>query len=123
MHGYVADKQTAGILVERDRAAENARQERSQARERHQASLVVQQKGRRKIVIAAVNAGAGFSRCELAFHVVVAEFPMGSVDLGADYSQRLEDFEQAHVFVAIAFEHRERIVGGVGVDGYAFFFR
>ena len=122
MNGYIADKQAARILVEGDRAAENARHERAQARERHQAAAILQQEVRGKIVVAATNAGAGFSGGEVAVHVVVAEFPVGSAGSGADGAEGFEDFEQSDIFVAVALENREGVVGSVGVDSDALFF-
>ena len=122
MHRYIAHEQASRILVECNRAAENARHESAEARERDQATAILQQEVRGKIVVGAANAGAGFAGCELAFHFVVAEFPAESVGSGADGAEGFEDFEQSNVFVAIAFENGQRIVGGVGVDGDALFF-
>ncbi len=122
MNRHIADEQASRILVEGDRAGENARHESAQARERNQAPAVLQQEVRGKVVVGAVNAGAGLARRELAFDLVVAEFPARSVGSGADGAEGLEDFEQSHVFVAIALENGKRIVGSVGVDGDALFF-
>jgi len=100
---------------------ENAGQERAQTGERHESALIVEQEVRGKIVVAAMNAGARLSRGEFAFDIVIAEFPVGAVDLGAHDAQGFEEFEQADVFVAIALENRKGIVGGVGVNGHALF--
>src|SRR5271170_1156537 len=122
MNRHIADEQASRILVEGDWAAENARHEGAEARQRDEAASIFQQEVRRKIVIGAADAGAGFSGCEFAFQFVVAEFPVQSVGSGADWAEGFEDFEQSDVFVAIALQNRERIVGCVGVDSDALFF-
>src|SRR6202035_5015348 len=69
-----------------------------------------------------MNAGASLSGCKVAFYVVVAKFPVASIRFSADGAQRFEEFQQSNIFVAIAIEHWKTVIGGVGIDGNAFFF-
>jgi hypothetical protein len=42
---------------------------------------------------------------------------MRSIHFGGDVSQRLEELEQANIFVVIAIKNGKGIVGSVGVNG------
>src|SRR5277367_3206247 len=66
---------------------------------------------------------AGKTRGEFVVDLVITKFPVRPARFGADCAQGLEDFEQANVFVAIALENREGVIGGSGVNGDAFFVR
>src|SRR4051812_33211082 len=100
-----------------DWSAQDTRQQGAQSSQRDEAAPIFEEKASGQIYVASLHPGARLSRGELCVHVVVAETPARGLGFGADFAERLKEFEQAYVVVTFALHERERVVGYYRVNG------
>src|SRR5437868_5282651 len=85
--GDAGEEEAAGILVESDGASEEAGQDRTEGRNRHEAAVIFDQEVGTEIGVATLNADVGLANLEIAFDAVIAEAPARAVGFGVDFSQ------------------------------------
>ena len=115
MDRNITDKQAARGLVEIYRFIEETLEQRGECAEWHQSAAVFEKEAAGKIEVLSLNPRPRLAVGELSFHIVVTQLPHPPISPCRDRSQWLQNLQQPHV-VAVAFNYRERVVGGRGVN-------
>ena len=115
--GNAADEQASGLFVQGHRPTQDSGEQGTEGSQGSEAASVLEEKSRGEVHVASLHVGARLARAEVALHIVVVDPPAQAIAPGADFSQRLQEFEQADIIVAFALHDGERVVGGYRVNG------